>query len=160
MSLEFKRFLVNSYGGLASGYVKGALGADVFRIDVSERTDEGAAPFPIYVAVTGLDRFVLDLPMHDEIEQLVRSRGGEMSAMNSQCRVSVTLETTDYGFVSQISSVLRERMGSDQEDSDSHDESIAARTAESLRYFAGLLKQYSVQTRGMEKTRPDGLFAF
>lgn len=160
MSLEFKTFLMNSYGALESGHARMAVGADVFRIDVFKPPHGGALPVPIYVAVTGLDRFVLDLPLHDEIEQLVRAKGGEMSTRNSQSRIRVTLETTDYEFVLQLSSLIRERVDAGQEDSDSNEESIEPHTAQSLRYFAGLLKQYSVQTRGIEKTRPDGLFAY
>jgi hypothetical protein len=159
MSLEFKTFLVNSYGASSSVRVKEAVGADVFRIDVSGRTDEESPSFPIYVAITGLDRFILDLPMNDGIEQVVRSKGGEMSAMDFGPRVSVTLETTDFEFVLQLSSIIRERMALGHEDSGSHGESVETHIAESLSYFAGLLKQYSVQTRGIEKTRPDGLFA-
>jgi hypothetical protein len=159
MSVEFKTFLVNSYGASASVSVKQAVGPDFFRIDVSKRIDEGGYPLPIYVTVTGLDRFVLDLPLNDRIEQLVTSKGGKMSVMDLGPRVSVTLETTDYNFVSQLSSIIREPMVLNHEDSGSYDESVEAHMAESLRYFAGLLKQYSVQTRGIEKTRPDGLFA-
>jgi hypothetical protein len=159
MSLEFKTFLINSYVTLASRHVKDAVGGDIFRIDISKRSHEGVPPLPIYVAVTGLDRFVLDLPMHNAIEPLVRSKGGEMSTMNSQGRVSVTLETTDFEFVSQLSSLMRESTALGQERPNTNNESIEARTAESLQDFAGLLKQYSVQTRGIEKTRPDGLFA-
>jgi hypothetical protein len=163
MSLELKTFLVNSYGALASRYVKEAAGAEVFRIDISKRAHEEVPSFPIFVAVTGLDRCVLEivgLPMHGEIEQLVKSKGGEMSIMNCQHHLRVTLETTDFEFVSQLSSNIQEGMALGQDDPNSNEESIKARTAESLHYFAGLLKQYSVQTRGVEKTRPDGLFAF
>jgi hypothetical protein len=60
----------------------------------------------------------------------------------------------------QLSSIIRQHIGSGQQSPDSDDESIAARTAGSLSHFAGLLRQYSVQTRGIEKTRLDGLFAF
>jgi hypothetical protein len=163
MSMEFKTFLVNSYGALPSGQARRIAGGEVIRIHGSRRNNEGAFCSPICVAVTGLDRFVLEvlnLPVHDEIETLVRAKRGRTSTMHSRCDVSVTLETADFEFVLKLGSILRERMTWGREASDSRDGSIEAGTADALSRFAGLLRQYSAQTRDMEKTRPDALFAF
>jgi hypothetical protein len=163
MSLELKRFLLNSYGALAHGHVKGLPGHDSFRIDDSRQTAEGSTPCHIYIAVTGLDRFLLYLvnpPMSGDVQRLVRSKGGEVSTTRSQYQIRVVLESTDFAFVLQLSELILDLGASGQVHSDHNHETIDSRTAESLSRFAGLLKQYAVQTRGMEKTRPDGLFAF
>jgi hypothetical protein len=160
--MEFKTFLVNSYGALALRQASEAACGEVFRIDSPNRNNNGVFCSPIYIAVTGLDRFVLkiaSLPMHDKIEQLVRQKGGDLWTVNSRYGVSLTLETADFEFVSHLSSMIRDCTASRQEGANGDDESTGARTAEVLSDFAGLLKQYSVQTRGIEKTRPDGLFA-
>jgi hypothetical protein len=163
MSLELKRFLLNSYGAPAHRRVKEIPGHDSFRIDDPKQAAEGSTPWRIHVAVTGLDRFLLHLTntvMNDDIERLVKSRGGEVSTESSQCQMRVALECTDFAFVLQLSELILHPVASGQVHSDQRDETTCSRMAESLSRFAGLLKQYAVQTRGMEKTRPDGLFAF
>jgi hypothetical protein len=163
MSLELKRFLLNSYGALAHGHVKELPRRDVFRIDDSRQTGEGSTLCHIYVAVTGLDQFLLhlgNLPMSHDVERLVGSKGGYVSIERSQCQISVALECTDFAFVLRLSEQILDLDASGEVDSGQNHELIYSRVAESLRRFAGLLKQYAVQTRGMEKTRPDGLFAY
>jgi hypothetical protein len=163
MSLELERFLFNSYVPVPNKEVKDATNRRYsFRID-DLRGFEGPTFCRIYVKVTGLDRFLLhltDSPMNHEIEQLVKSKGGEILTEHPHCRVSLTLETTDSRFIFQLSELIRDVAGPTRRYSGQDYEWICSGTAVSLYRFAALLRQYEKQTRGIEKTRPDGLFAF
>ena len=163
MSLELKRFLLNSYGSFVHKGVRGNREDHVFKIDDAERSDKGSISCHIYVTVTGLDQFQLHLtnsPMNDEMEQLFQSKGAEIRAKDSHCDVSLTLETSDHQFVLQISGLLQHMVPPARSHYDRNDARTCSPTADSLRRFAGLLRQYERQTCGIEKTRPDGLFAF
>ena len=163
MSLELKRFLLNCYPTFANREAKDFAKAYSFRIDDLKEFREGSMPCHIYVEVRGLDRILLnltDLPMNHEIEELVKSKGGEIRTEHAHCCVSLTLETADSQFILQLSELVRATDGPTTRDSHQDNHWICPRIAGSLCRFAALLRQYEMQTRGIEKTRPDGLFAF
>lgn len=163
MSLELKRFLLNSYGHFVEKTVKGDREEEFFKIDDAKDSDKGPAFCRVYVRVTGFDQFLLwftNLPMNHEVEQLVISKGGEICTEHSGCQVSLSLETTDFQFVLQLSELVRVIVAPGRTSSGRDYKWICSRTADSLHRFAALLRQYEKQTSGMEKTRPDGLFAF
>ena len=163
MSLELKTFLLNSYPTFANREAKFFAKEYSFKVDDVKGSDGGSMPGRIYVEVTGLDRFLLHLtnsPMDHEIEQLVKSKGGKIFTEHAHCRVSLTLETTDFRFILQLSELIGATDGPTPRGSDQNNKWICPRTAGSLCRFAALLRQYETQTRGIEKTRSDGLFAF
>jgi len=163
MSLELKTFLLNSYPTSANKDAKYFAKEYSFRVDDAKESAGGSRSCHIYVEVTGLDSFLLhltNLPMDREIEQLLKSKGGKIFTEHAHCRVSLTLETTDSRFILQLSKLVGATDGPTPRGSDQNDEWICPRTAGSLCRFAALLRQYETQTRGIEKTRSDGLFAF
>jgi hypothetical protein len=163
MSLELKTFLLNSYPTFPNKDATYFAKEYSFRVDDAKESGESSMSCHIYVEVTGLDRFLLhltNLPMDHEIEQLVKSKGGKIFTQHAHRRVSLILETTDSRFILQLSGLIGATDGSTPRGSDQNDKWICPRTAGSLCRFAGLLRQYETQTRGIEKTRSDGLFAF
>jgi hypothetical protein len=163
MSLELKTFLLNSYPTFANKESKYFAKEYSFRVHDAKESGGGSMSCHIYVEVTGLDRFLLhltNLPMDHEIEQLVKSKGGKIFTEHRHCRVSLSLETTDSQFILELSELIGATDGPTPGGSDQKDKWICPLIAGSLCRFAALLLQYETQTRGIEKTRPDGLFAF
>jgi len=157
MSLELKQFLLNSYP------VFGSREAHRFRIDDIKKSDDPSMGCHIYVKVTGLDRILLHLtnaPMNREIEHLVKSKGGDISARHGRYQIALTLETADSQSVFELSDLIRKLLEGPGRSFNQDHEHLCRRTADSLSRFASLVRQYDKQTHGMEKTRPDGLFAF
>ena len=163
MSLELKRFLLNSYRSFVSRDVGRNEDDTYFRIDDAKQSDKGSMCCHICVRVTGLDRFRLDLnnlPSNHQIEEVVKSKGGEIRAADSRCHISLALNTSDSDSILTLAGLIRGVVGPRQRRSDPNHVRIWSRTADSLDRFASLMRQYEKQTSGMEKTRPDGLFAF
>ena len=163
MSLELKTFLLNSYPTFANREAKYFAKEYSFRVDDVKEYSGGPMSCHIYVEVTGLDRFLLhltNLPIDHEIEQLVKSKGGKIFTEHAHCRISLTLETTDSQFILRLSELIGATHGPTPRGPDQDEKWICPRTAGSLCRFAALLRQYEAQTRGIEKTRSDGLFAF
>lgn len=157
MSLELKQFLLNCYPVLVSRE------AHHFRIDDIKKSDEPSMGCHIYVKVTGLDRMLLHLtnaPMNREIEDLVKSKGGDISARHGRYQIALILETADSQSVFELSDLIGTLPEGPGRSLNQDHEPLWRRTADSLSRFASLVRQYEKQTRGMEKTRPDGLFTF
>ena len=162
MSLELKRFLLNSYAAFPLQGDEHGTVEYVFKIHDASNRDDPQHACRINVKVTGFDRFVLELtnvPGSEGIEQLVSAYGGEVLGGRTGCDIRLSLDTKDSETVLELGQLLRDSVERSRGRADENYMLMCRRAADSLDRFAGLISQYERQTQGMEKTRPDGLFA-
>jgi hypothetical protein len=162
VSLELKRFLLNACRPYVDERVRDIANDYAFRVN-DAKDSEGASFCHIYVTINGMDRFLLHLanvPTNFEMAQLVASKGGEIFGDDQHDYIRVPLETADFEFILKLSEAIRNIFRPERRASDKGHVTICMRAADSLHWFSGLMRQYEAQTRGIEKTRPDGLFAF